>query len=54
MHPLQPNRPRILDDLATLAYELLDALRQGPMLAAVLLLMALLAIRVLAELAVPR
>jgi hypothetical protein len=54
VHPVQPNRPRVLDDLATLGYELLDALRQGPILAALLLLMALLAIQVLVALVAPR
>jgi hypothetical protein len=44
----------VLDELAMLADDLLDALRQGPILAALALLMALLAIQVLVALIGPR
>jgi hypothetical protein len=47
VHIPDHNRPHVIDELATLGLELIDALRQGPILAALVLLMVLLAIQVL-------
>ncbi len=47
VHVQHHNRGHVLDELITLAVELVDALRQGPILAALALLIVLVAIQAL-------